>query len=68
MAESSNNEDFPTRSLPGGNESGRPGDFPANPFELSKGDRVGDFEIFGGDRAGCGGSRAGRMALNVREG
>ena len=27
MAESSNNEDFPTRSMPGGNESDRPGDF-----------------------------------------
>jgi len=47
MAESSNNEDFPTRSIPGGSESDRPGDFPANPFELSKGDRVGDFEILG---------------------
>jgi len=47
MAESSNNEDFPTRSIPGGNESDRPGDFPANPFELSKGDRIGDFEILG---------------------
>lgn len=37
MAESSNNEDFPTRSIPGGGESSQSSDFPSNLCELSNG-------------------------------